>query len=1219
MKIHARALLGAAMAALMVNSSIYAAPVPRDGPISGRIVAKKQGETAVLVPAPQQRPAELRQDLKAGDILRTHAVGTLAIVFADRTQIRMGRNSTLVVKEVRQGSPSSVSLQRGSLWARSPRGASQLSVETPSATAAIRGTEYSIVANDEQTRLTVVEGAVDFFNPYGRLEVREGQSAAARLGQAPTRIFTVNPATREQMLYYLSLDEALTYLRPAPVPQLASRAIVARVKALDPANRTAEDWLSLAEAGAEIESQATIAEALARAREGNLASAQQARADLVEASHAVKKRDYARALQLYRQALPNLEGRQKEVARYGLFITRTLTDPENADDDLPSLNENEPVAYVGEAFLAGYLGDFEKARSIIEEGLEKFPEESALYAIRGGIGILTGDEHMMEEASRQALAIDPQDPFARSIQSELELSYRGNPQAAIESAGLAVRSAPGKDEFWNLLAEGLHAREEEKRAERTFKAGLAEEPSSFILNGNYALFLLQQGRIDQSRARLRTARELDPDNALVHLIEGFLDLKTGRRDEALEHGLDATAANPSYSEALLLLAEIHYANGDYELAKQQIDAADRTDPNNPFVALYRAAFAIDSYEADAAILAAREALRRYRARGGVYASLSESKGTGSYVAGAFRLLNLDAWARYHGDRTYDPFVPAALFDRALGQAPNPYLVRQDHLPFDAQQGGASSAISDVFQGLRLDPLSISGPEKDLHLTRQKFVELSLKPSVVASGGDLTFSQGANLSGILFDPTPLAFNITANRDRLELPVGSNNDKRNRSVQAFLGLEATPHDHLILFGGYTNQTTDLTGTLQQPRDNGDVHDEAAALYAIYSHQFGRENILSLGGGLVESKQEVNRRDDILIGDLPFLFDLQYRERAKAKAWFAFANHAVGLGNVDLQAGAEYMETDVHRGFSRLVTLPGLGSESDFNELDNEARQYRSYVDLRIVPHDWLILQAQAALTGIGLDGSDDREFDFSLGTAIEPAAGQWLRFAYIRATKTNLPFSMAPTAVVALREADAPVVAGSQSDAIVGRWDAEWDPHFLTSIEMQHQEFDGLGFDRPNFVEPIVNFAFDPLPGIRSINVGASKLKRVSGTANLWLTGNVGLSGTYSFTDSEVESGPGAGGPIPFASRHFARGQLAWTHSGRVKLNGGVSYVGPRAIAIDGTRDKRVWLGDVQLEWEPFDKRVQLTAGLFNLFDEDFLLVPGVPSFGRTLALALDFRF
>ena len=41
------------------------------------------------------RGVELRQDLVGGDTLRTNAIGNLAILFADQTQIRVGRNSTL--------------------------------------------------------------------------------------------------------------------------------------------------------------------------------------------------------------------------------------------------------------------------------------------------------------------------------------------------------------------------------------------------------------------------------------------------------------------------------------------------------------------------------------------------------------------------------------------------------------------------------------------------------------------------------------------------------------------------------------------------------------------------------------------------------------------------------------------------------------------------------------------------------------------------------------------------------------------------------------------------------------------------------------------------------------------------------------------------------------------------------------------------------------------
>ena len=192
---------GVALAAMIAGVAAEGAPVQRAAPVSGRIVATKAGETAVLVPENRARRAEMRQDLKAGDVLRTNAGGTLAIVFADQTQIRLGRNAVLVVKQVTRGSPSSLQLQRGSMWARSPRGRSNLSVETPSATAAIRGTEWSLTADDDSSSLSVFSGEVEFANPQGSLSVTGGQAAH--------RVVLVNPSGREQMLYFVTLEDGL--------------------------------------------------------------------------------------------------------------------------------------------------------------------------------------------------------------------------------------------------------------------------------------------------------------------------------------------------------------------------------------------------------------------------------------------------------------------------------------------------------------------------------------------------------------------------------------------------------------------------------------------------------------------------------------------------------------------------------------------------------------------------------------------------------------------------------------------------------------------------------------------------------------------------------------------------------------------------------------------------------------------------------------------------
>jgi tetratricopeptide (TPR) repeat protein len=1218
MRTHLKA--GLASAALAASAAAYAAPVPRQGPLSGRIVAAKGGETAVLVPAPAARAAEVRQDLKAGDVLRTNAAGTLAVLFADRTQVRLGRNTVLLVKQVAGGSPSSVQLQRGSLWARSPRGRSNLSVETPSATAAIRGTEYAIVAEEERTSLTVIEGVVDFFNPQGSVQVTEGQAAAARLGEAPTRIFTVNAKSREQMLYYMALQDGLSYIRPSRGSQREARAEVGRVRAVPPASRTAEDWLSFAENGAEVERRSQVREATARARALGLNPQQEARALLVEAGDAAKSKQFGRALELYERAFPLLEGRQREVARYGAFIARTLAYPAQAGQvPVPQLDPENPASYVGQAFIAAFLGDFDRARTIATQGLARFPDEGALYSMKSGIGVLTGEETEISAAAAEALKVDPDDPFAITMQSEVALKYKGDPDAAIASARRAVELAPGESDYWNSLAQALLERDYKRETEQAMREGIAENPSSLVLRSNYAITLLQQGRVDEARAQLDAAEQLDPDNAVVHLVRGFYHLTIGRRDRALEDGLAASAANPSYAEAQMLLAEIHYANGDYDLARQQLDAADRADPNSPYVPLYRAAFAIDHYRADEAIKGAREALRRYRARGGVYSSLSESKGTGSYVAGAFRFLNLDEWGRYHGDRTFDPFVSASLFDRALAAVPSPYLSNQSYLPFNPQSGGAGAAISDVFQGLRLDPLSIAGSSRDLHLTRQKFLEGIVAPGILATRDDIYFSPAASFSGTLFDPVPLSFTLSAAQSRLAGPIGTNNGSRTESVSAFLGFNPAPYDHVILYAAYDRERDEFPGTVTAPRDNGRMEGDSITAIGLYAHEFGRESILTLGGGILTGDRYLVREDKAFFADLPLLFDVRYTERSESETWFGFANYTIGLGDLELSGGLDYLTSHNPQYYARRLSYPRLGEQTDDLGFTSETEQYRFYIDGRYVPANGLELQAQVARARSRSDGAGEARTDLSLGIAYEPFAGHWLRAAYIDATTLNMPVTMAPTRVVSLRPNDAPTGAGGSAESIVARWDAEWTPHIFTSVEYQHQRFDALSFGRPNFIQPIPNLATEFFHGSQSIDVGRSSLDRISVTGNFWLTGNLGVNAVYSYSDSRVEEARGTSGAIPFLPKHFAQAGITWTHPSRIKLNAYAAYVGSRRTELNGARDGDHLTANAELEWQFSDKRFQLNAGLYNMFDADVELTPDVPNYGRTLALTLQARF
>ena len=188
--------LAATSAFAILSAAAFAqSPVPRPSPSAGSIVAAKGGEELRFPRETAWRAALVRQDLLGGDILRTNAIGNLAILFADETQIRVGRNSTLLVKEVAQdGGQTQLELGAGSLWARAARGGSGVEVKTPAAVAAIRGTDWSLsVDGSGKTSLVVLEGVVELRNAKGAVTVRQGEGAVAAIGQAPTKFVLVSP------------------------------------------------------------------------------------------------------------------------------------------------------------------------------------------------------------------------------------------------------------------------------------------------------------------------------------------------------------------------------------------------------------------------------------------------------------------------------------------------------------------------------------------------------------------------------------------------------------------------------------------------------------------------------------------------------------------------------------------------------------------------------------------------------------------------------------------------------------------------------------------------------------------------------------------------------------------------------------------------------------------------------------------------------------------
>ena len=239
---------GMVVAGCLLATTALAEIFPRNAPAAGSVIARKIGEEVRFFDVSSWRGVDVKQDLLAGDFLRTNANGSLAVLFADRTQMRLGRNTTLLVKQIGISSDSSFALESGTVWGRAERGGIGLTVETAAATAAIRGTDFTLTVDPGgRTSLVVLEGLVELSNEYGSVSVAEGEAAAASIGSAPTKIVIVNAPDREQMLFHLSLRDSFTLLPASPLPAAQMREARLRIHAIPEAQRSAEDLVQLAE------------------------------------------------------------------------------------------------------------------------------------------------------------------------------------------------------------------------------------------------------------------------------------------------------------------------------------------------------------------------------------------------------------------------------------------------------------------------------------------------------------------------------------------------------------------------------------------------------------------------------------------------------------------------------------------------------------------------------------------------------------------------------------------------------------------------------------------------------------------------------------------------------------------------------------------------------------------------------------------------------------
>ncbi len=1208
-----------------ITAPASAEPVARSAPAAGAVIARKAGEEVRFIDLSNWQVVDLKQDLLTGDILRTNATGQLAIVFSDRTQVRLGRNSSLVVKQMTAGTSAdtTLELQSGTIWARAERGGPGVRVETPAAAAAIRGTDWTMTVKGSQTSLQVLEGLVQLSNPQGSVDVQQGEGAVASIGQAPRKVVIVESDDREQMLYYLAPRNAFNFMPASPLPVAEMRRQADRIAAIPASRRKTEDILTLAEVQTSLEGHAQAQATIALLNGRTLSSAERGRLELMKGIFAAAERRYDEAATLFASASPRLDAKRGNVASYGSYYARSLAKPDRVER--PPTTVNNSYAALLKAYAAGFLEDIPAAIKVIRDAERQFPNDPTLPAYRAQLAILLNDRAQVQEAIGRALTLDPAEPTALEARANYRSDFEGDLEGALLDIQAALKTAPGSTGFWNALGNIQSARGDDRSAEAAFKKSIALDPHDPVAYSNLANHYLSQYRVKEAKALIDKALEVDPTFDLALVDRGRYNLQTGNLDAGLEDMLGGTVANPAYSAGQTMLAAAHYEKGDRVAAGQALDNADRLDNNSPAVSAFRTALAIDSYDSEGAIRHAQDYVKRSRARGGHYSSLGANQAAGSTLNDAFRFQGMNSWAEYYSDAVFDPFAGTAYLDQSIRGSAD--IFANDYSPgtdiFNNSANGQS--FSGFLQALMLEPHMISGRSRSANFFRRPFFETSLGGGVTDTSGELGYVAEGEVRGYSNLPFPISFygnlkweTVPESRDVVAL---SDLVTENKVLggNGYLTANPTPYDRIVF---YFNQAKSdfnfevqnevdvapllgiprpflLPVTLQQSQSNTVTNGGIG-----WSHTIGHQNVVNtaLLFNRLDSQSDMSRVLDFF--GIPLAIDTMQSD-FEQESYIGALNHTVAMGDFVWRYGIEggWLHDNVFQRMENFTTFPTtvatLSSSSSIGI-------GRTYVDLlhEINPN----IKAEYALFGTVLSGDETNilRLDPRVGLAWSPTEGQWLRAGFIRNSVDISTPTLSPIGIVGLQPNQISTETEGYTDTLAMRWDAEWTPDFFTAVEFQHQDIK----------DPQITIPLSAIP----FTTSEGRIDRASASANLLLGHGFGLSSTLAYTASEDEDPASAtfGNSLPYIPEWAGQVALTWVNEANVKATIAANYVGQR-VNEGGTNLDDYWTLDANLVWEPFDKLFELELAAYNLLDEEIELNAGLPGWGRVFKGTLKVRF
>jgi tetratricopeptide (TPR) repeat protein len=429
--------------------------VARTVSTQGRVETRRAGEAQWL-------PVRLGTTHCLGDAVRLGPLSRAAIVLRDGAVLRLDQNTTITFTPPAEPVGTWIDLLTGAVhfFSRSPR---SLRINTPFVNGVIEGTEFLIEANAVEGRISVWEGRVLAENAHGSLVLVPGQSAAARLGQAPAlRPIVVRPADAVSWaLYYPPVLD----LRPEDFP-----------------DRAGETW------------PADVRRSIVAAQAGDVDAALASLARIPDPPPDMR-------IPAYRAGLYLSAGRVDEAER------ALAVDPGSA------------AALAIRAILAIARNDRMEAIRLTDEAVARDPASVAGRLAQSYARQATLDLDGARESLDAAVRLDPESALAHARLAELWLA-QGRVDHALTEAEEAVRLGPALGRPHAVLGFVRLARIEVSQAAEAFQRSIELDPAAPLPRLGLGLATIRRGHLEAGRQELEIAVSLDPGDSLLRSYLG---------------------------------------------------------------------------------------------------------------------------------------------------------------------------------------------------------------------------------------------------------------------------------------------------------------------------------------------------------------------------------------------------------------------------------------------------------------------------------------------------------------------------------------------------------------------------------------------------------------------------------------------------------------------------------------------------------------------------